>query len=692
MPKVAKGRSRIALLATIAVLASLFVIPAAPAAAATGDVEGPATFSACVGDATASAGFTDTSGSFAQASIDCIAYYGVTTGTTATTYSPADLVTRGQMALFLVRAAGPAGITVPAATDQGLTDIAGQPQAYQDAINQLVDLGISIGIGNNMYGPDQPVARYEMALFLYRFLDLQNDGNLDGDVEDGPGDFSSGLTDTGSVSVSAFNAIESVYDLGITKGTSTTTFSPYDAVSREQMAAFIARTLAHTNARPQGVTLQIVPSTGFSPLDVDLQISVRDANFAPVVDAPVDVFEADLADQADALKTDGTCDTTVVSASYGGTVCTIELAEAVATNASGNFFDDFSVSDDTIWWAWTGSTGATFDVDTTDVSAATVDVTDGPSEWKVTTTIPKYAMNDGSGNLVKYGTAVTHTFQLVDADGDNVALAGEKVKLQVSTSVDGDLTVATITGTSNASGTITFPLSATDPSSSADNETIVDITVLDTDGWGVDLAAVPNGTPDVQFDDEASTSETIVAGQAVEYTLASDTGSGATHTVTGTVYDQYGLGRSGQTVNFTSDDADGIDSTPIPRTTNSQGVATLAYSRDSSAAGIEVVTADNTDTGSDTVDHYWVLEAPLNYGTLGEGVVVADAANDAIVFIDGTPWVVYYDANDQFKVDGDADTYANFDKAVDEATGGEGIAITAYKDTAAGISQFDWLP
>ena len=42
--------------------------------------------------------------------INCLAYYGITKGTSATTFDPDSNVTRGQMALFLYRTAKAAGI------------------------------------------------------------------------------------------------------------------------------------------------------------------------------------------------------------------------------------------------------------------------------------------------------------------------------------------------------------------------------------------------------------------------------------------------------------------------------------------------------------------------------------------------------------------------------------------------------
>ena len=81
-----------------------------------------ALFNACPASVITAAGFTDTT----SADVACIKYYGITLGTTATTFSPLDPVPRWQMALFLTRMAVPAGATLPSGADQGFTDISGK--------------------------------------------------------------------------------------------------------------------------------------------------------------------------------------------------------------------------------------------------------------------------------------------------------------------------------------------------------------------------------------------------------------------------------------------------------------------------------------------------------------------------------------------------------------------------------------
>ena len=111
MPLIARQRSRLAVLAVLALVGSLLAVSAVPAAAA-GDKEPtyPATYSACVGAAAEDAGLTDMDGHSFEAAANCLAHYNITKGTSEGVFSPSASVTRLQMALFLARAAGPAGI------------------------------------------------------------------------------------------------------------------------------------------------------------------------------------------------------------------------------------------------------------------------------------------------------------------------------------------------------------------------------------------------------------------------------------------------------------------------------------------------------------------------------------------------------------------------------------------------------
>ena len=112
-----RKRSSIARIAVLAMIFSLMAV-ALPASAHSVaiDATGP-----CPA-ATPSAGFTDIGGLDAttQTAINCLFAFGITTGTSATTYSPNDTITRWQMALFLIRQAADHGIVNSRGNQPGL--------------------------------------------------------------------------------------------------------------------------------------------------------------------------------------------------------------------------------------------------------------------------------------------------------------------------------------------------------------------------------------------------------------------------------------------------------------------------------------------------------------------------------------------------------------------------------------------
>ncbi|MEA3509985.1 MAG: S-layer homology domain-containing protein, partial [Actinomycetota bacterium] len=270
-------RRPLSVLAVLAMVATLLFAVAGTASAAT--PASGADFAACPANADIpDPGFTDTTTSFAKDDIDCIAYYAVTKGTTPTTYDPAAPVTRWQMALFLARMAGPSGVVLDSTPPSaGFTDIGDLGPLTQDAINALADAGIVKGTSATTYSPDSVVSRQQMALFLTRFL---------GDAIVGPGGTKladaaktgSPFTDIGSATFEANVAINQVWDLEVTTGKTATTYAPLGNVTREQMAAFMARLMGHTNARPAGVNIQAVPLTGFGTFTADFSVTARNAD------------------------------------------------------------------------------------------------------------------------------------------------------------------------------------------------------------------------------------------------------------------------------------------------------------------------------------------------------------------------------------------------------------------------------
>lgn len=187
---------------------------------------------ACPADKVTSAGYTDIAANTFEVAINCLAKYGIAKGTTATTYSPAAVVTRAQLAVFVERLGVLAGYQFDA-SPAGFTDIDGVGDEQRRAINGLAHAGIVQGITATTYSPDAAVTRGQVASFLNR-LQKAITGTGFTTADDYFTD------DAGSVHEADINAIASV---GITGGTAAgaDTYEPHSLVTRGQMAGFLAR-------------------------------------------------------------------------------------------------------------------------------------------------------------------------------------------------------------------------------------------------------------------------------------------------------------------------------------------------------------------------------------------------------------------------------------------------------------------
>ena len=118
-------KKRSALLVTLAVAcATVAIVPQTATAAgskfanagtATAPYSAPAdigAMSACPGTTAPAAGFSDTT----STDVDCIKMFGITQGTTATTFEPDGTIPRWQMALFIHRMFVPAGVAAAGLT------------------------------------------------------------------------------------------------------------------------------------------------------------------------------------------------------------------------------------------------------------------------------------------------------------------------------------------------------------------------------------------------------------------------------------------------------------------------------------------------------------------------------------------------------------------------------------------------
>lgn len=115
------------------------------------------------------AGFADTAGSPHERSIDAVVALGVATGTSPTTFSPDQPVTRAQLATVLARTLEVLGADLPAELPDAFADDEGS--THERGIDALAALGIAAGTAPGRFSPGAPVDRGAAASFLVRLID-----------------------------------------------------------------------------------------------------------------------------------------------------------------------------------------------------------------------------------------------------------------------------------------------------------------------------------------------------------------------------------------------------------------------------------------------------------------------------------------------------------------------------------------
>ena len=134
-----------------------------------------------------------------------------------------------------------------AAPDPPLVDIPRDSVAFDD-VACIYNLGVTKGTGPNTYSPRGPVTRAQMAAFLARLHYSFSSAPVCSDlVVDQPP-----FVDVSEKSF-AYDDVACIFSLEVTRGTSPSTFSPDDPVTRAQMAAFLARLYSAVTGAPAPV-------------------------------------------------------------------------------------------------------------------------------------------------------------------------------------------------------------------------------------------------------------------------------------------------------------------------------------------------------------------------------------------------------------------------------------------------------
>ena len=157
---------------------------------------------------------------------------GLMVGTSGTTFSPYNNTTRAQIAVIFYRLAGS-----PAVEGKNtFTDVEYGPGTawYYDAVTWVQQSGIMGGYGNNLFGPNDPVTREQLASIFYNYAkykgyDVSTTGSLDR------------FTDKDSVSAWAQEAMKWAVGNGIINGKENNILDPKGTATRAEIAAMLHR-------------------------------------------------------------------------------------------------------------------------------------------------------------------------------------------------------------------------------------------------------------------------------------------------------------------------------------------------------------------------------------------------------------------------------------------------------------------
>jgi hypothetical protein len=535
--------------------------------------------SACPMSSAPAAGFSDTTAT----DVDCIKMFGVTQGTSATTYEPDASIPRWQMALFLHRMFVPTGLAAAGTTTvPAFTDTSGLSAEIQAAITAIASHGITTGTTATTFGPNDNVTREQMAMFLYRMGRLvkpyntaSNTGTANGVFTDGAAaaDIASGSYNYSDIAGTTFEGMESIialYNLGATGETCTsvtfttcsTSFRPAADITRGEMATMIKGVLDHSNARPAGVSQQ---STGVVAAgSVSTSISHRNADFTVGQNIMIDEFfqvrnDATATTAAASVPFNalsGLCETGAggVGSTGTGTTCQLTTGDKV-TNALGNVAGSaqtMAASTTGRWWAWTGAQGAIY-IDGTTAGAFAYEASlPAAATASVYADTAKPTMGVHNADACDFGSGGAFNALVAQADGVCTYAGGTRT---ITVNLAGTAAQIAAGATPVAGYTIKF--------SDKKIDYLGQITITDT--YVVSTDAAPSHTITCGADNNALVNGAKEAGtggsywEAHEVTVSFATAAGGTGLPTGdtgapTLSYPDALGKAGNTINISCDD------------------------------------------------------------------------------------------------------------------------------------------
>ena len=164
------------------------------------------------------------------ADVEYVHRNGLYTGTTLTTFSPNDPMTRGMIVTVLGRLAG---IDADDYSGASFNDV-DTAQYYAPYIKWASMNGIVNGVGDNKFNPDGNISRQDLATILMRYAQFKSVTlpNLVPKIN---------FKDAGDIAAYAVSAVDTIQRAGIINGKPGEIFDPLGNATRAEVAAMLHR-------------------------------------------------------------------------------------------------------------------------------------------------------------------------------------------------------------------------------------------------------------------------------------------------------------------------------------------------------------------------------------------------------------------------------------------------------------------
>ena len=169
---------------------------------------------------------------------------GLMSGTSATTFEPYTVTTRAQIAAIFYRLDGSPAVE----GRNNYTDVEYGPGTawYYDAATWAQQSGVMSGYGNDLFGPNDPVTRQQLAVTFYNYAKYKGyDVTAAGDL--------SGFTDAGEISPWAQDAMKWAVGIGLMNGKGGSILDPQGTATRAEVAAMLHNFIERNHLVPPAV-------------------------------------------------------------------------------------------------------------------------------------------------------------------------------------------------------------------------------------------------------------------------------------------------------------------------------------------------------------------------------------------------------------------------------------------------------